>query len=110
MTLDEAIEHAEERACGNDQCAKDYAQLSDWLRELREARLTIDILKILRDGFKEDVQEYKAENDKLREMVFRMCPICMEGKRCTFADRIYISSTMEELGIEANWEELGIDG
>ena len=42
------------------------------------------------------------ENDKLRELVVRMRPICMEGKRCTFADRIYISSTMEELGIEAD--------
>ena len=41
-----------------------------------------------------------AENDKLRELVVRMRPICMEGKRCTFADRIYINSTMEELGIE----------
>ena len=40
------------------------------------------------------------ENDKLRELVVRMRPICMEGKRCTFADRIYINSTMEELRIE----------
>ena len=39
------------------------------------------------------------ENAKLRELIIRMRPICMEGKRCTFADRIYIDSTMEELRI-----------
>ena len=44
MTIDEAIEHVEERACGNDQCAKDHAQLADWLRELRRARMEIDLL------------------------------------------------------------------
>ena len=43
-----------------------------------------------------------AENDKLRELVVMMRPICMDGKRCTFADRIYISSTMKELGIEVD--------
>lgn len=71
MTIDEAIEHAEERACGNDQCAKDHAQLADWLRELRRARMEIDLLKTLRDGFRADAQKYKAENAKLRELVHK---------------------------------------
>ena len=69
MTLDEAIEHADERACGNDQCAKDHAQLADWLRELREARLTIELLKIFRDGWMEDAQKYKAENGQMRNLL-----------------------------------------
>jgi chromosome segregation ATPase len=67
MTLDEAIEHAEwcaENSCG--ECADDHAQLADWLRELRRARMEIDLLKTLRDGFKADAQKYKAENAKLR--------------------------------------------
>jgi len=42
----------------------------------------------------------REENDKLRRLAVRMRPICMEGKRCTFADKIYINNTMEELGIE----------
>lgn len=78
MTLEEAIEHAEERACGNDQCAKDHAQLSDWLRELRRARMEIDLLKALRDGFKADAQKYKAENDNMYEVVVRMHGLLLE--------------------------------
>ncbi len=69
MTINEAIEHAEEIACGNDQCAKDHAQLADWLRELRRARIKIDLLKTLKDGFKTDAQRYKSENAKLRELL-----------------------------------------
>jgi len=45
------------------------------------------------------VRRYKSENVKLRELVVRMRPICMEGQRCAFADRIYINNIMEELGI-----------
>ena len=71
MTIDEAIEHAEEIACGNDQCANDYAQLADWLRELRRARMEIDLLKTSRDVFKVDAQMYMAENANLREQVVR---------------------------------------
>ena len=71
MTIDEAIKHAEEvaRTCDDSQCAKDHAQLADWLRELRRARMEIDLLKTLRDGFKADAQKYKAENAKLRELL-----------------------------------------
>lgn len=67
MTLDEAIAHAEwcaENSCG--ECADDHAQLADWLRELRRARMEIDLLKTLRDGFKADAKKYEAENAKLR--------------------------------------------
>ena len=39
MTLDEAIQHAQEVAdSGCDQCTKDHQQLADWLRELKELR------------------------------------------------------------------------
>ena len=38
MTLNEAIEHAENVAetCNVLDCAKDHKQLSEWLKELRE--------------------------------------------------------------------------
>ena len=38
MTLDEAIDHAREKAeCGGE-CAAEHAQLAEWLEELRELR------------------------------------------------------------------------
>lgn len=41
MTLDEAIEHAEERAHQDcTECAREHAQLAEWLRELKERRMT----------------------------------------------------------------------
>lgn len=42
--------------------------MADWLRELRQVRIDIEVLKIFRDGFKEDAQKYKAENERLREL------------------------------------------
>lgn len=97
MTIDEAIEHAEERACGNDQCAKDHAQLADWLRELRRARMEIDLLKTLRDGFKADAQKYKAENAKLRELVHT---IWLAGDFRAFLGVGELEGRMREFGIE----------
>ena len=41
MTLEEAIEHADERAGDEtccDECRHDHAQLAEWLRELKELR------------------------------------------------------------------------
>lgn len=40
MTLDEAIEHAEEQSCklGCTECGKEHKQLAEWLKELREIR------------------------------------------------------------------------
>lgn len=38
MTLDEAIEHCEEKAKGCDSCSKEHKQLAEWLRELKVFR------------------------------------------------------------------------
>jgi len=35
MTLNEAIEHCREKACGNSECALEHQQLADWLEELQ---------------------------------------------------------------------------
>ena len=118
MTIDEAIEHAEERACGNDQCAKDHTQLADWLRELRRARMEIDLLKTLRDGFKADAQKYKAENAELRELADAVkefvedthCEDCPCRRDCDDNNRIFCANkfsyhafaAMRELGIEVD--------
>lgn len=47
MTLDEAIEHCEEKAKGCDSCSIEHKQLADWLRELKVFR------KIFKDNKKE---------------------------------------------------------
>lgn len=38
MTLDEAIQHADEKGQGTCQCHEDHRQLADWLRELKAFR------------------------------------------------------------------------
>lgn len=38
MTLDEAIQHCEEKSCGNSECAKEHIQLAGWLTELKKLR------------------------------------------------------------------------
>ena len=38
MTLEEAIEHCEEKACNNSACAAEHKQLAEWLKELQALR------------------------------------------------------------------------
>ena len=38
MTLEEAIIHCKEKACGNTQCALEHRQLAEWLQELQQYR------------------------------------------------------------------------
>ena len=38
MTLEEAIIHCKEKACGNTQCALEHRQLAEWLQELQSLR------------------------------------------------------------------------
>lgn len=47
MTLDEAIEHCEEKAKCGDSCGMEHKQLAEWLREL----------KVFRRIFKTDKKE-----------------------------------------------------
>ncbi len=35
MTLEEAIEHCEEKSVGCDNCANEHRQLAEWLKELK---------------------------------------------------------------------------
>ena len=42
MTLNEAIRHAEEKACGNTACTEEYRQLAEWLKELKWRRVKMD--------------------------------------------------------------------
>lgn len=38
MTLDEAIQHCHEKACGNTECSQEHAQLEMWLKELKSLK------------------------------------------------------------------------
>ena len=38
ISLEEAIQHCKEKACGNTQCALEHQQLAEWLEELKEYR------------------------------------------------------------------------
>ena len=46
MTLDEAIEHAREKANGCGECAKEHQQLAEWLEELKQFRESYNDLKV----------------------------------------------------------------
>ena len=39
MTLEEAIEHCQQKACGNDECSKEHKQLAEWLKELQTLKM-----------------------------------------------------------------------
>ena len=43
MTLDEAIEHCEEKAKCGDSCGMEHKQLAEWLKELKTIREEYEI-------------------------------------------------------------------
>lgn len=38
MTIEEAISHCKEKACGNTECAAEHKQLAEWLTELKRLK------------------------------------------------------------------------
>ena len=46
MTLEEAIKHCEQKACGNDECSKEHKQLAEWLKELQALKVNINYKEI----------------------------------------------------------------
>jgi len=38
MTLDEAIQHCQEKVCDNSECSQEHRQLAEWLTELKQYR------------------------------------------------------------------------
>ena len=52
------------------ECASDHRQLAGWLRELKELRLTVGMIKV--EDLKSALtllREYKAENNEMREQI-----------------------------------------
>ena len=46
MTLEDAIKHCEQKACGNDECSKKHKQLAEWLKELQALKANINYKEI----------------------------------------------------------------
>lgn len=56
MTLDEAIIHCREKACGDCACADDHRQLAEWLEELHSYKRLGAVSKARVLGYIADVQ------------------------------------------------------
>ena len=85
MTLDEAIEHAEEMSCGEDICSENHKQLVEWLKELRQVRYS----KALQSEYDRDLKETEQACASLRklsakqlkekyDLVLPPCDVCGE--------------------------------
>lgn len=62
MTLDEAIQHCEEKAKCGDACGQEHKQLADWLKELRQAREELERKTRIMDKIPWDMV-IEAENE-----------------------------------------------
>lgn len=111
MTLDEAIEHAEEVAttrCG--ECAEEHMQLAEWLRELKRlkaqtAQMGEVIGQMAHDHAEQgrEIARLERENTEVRELVRDMwrdgmCD-CDEQYTCDECEYGY-HERMRKLGIE----------
>jgi len=71
MTLDEAIQHCEERASCDDKCGLEHKQLADWLKELRTYRMS-DKHYVESKGLSEDVYKMMCKSLKFDDQLFRL--------------------------------------
>lgn len=89
MTLDEAIAHAKEVAASSkcDECGKEYAQLAEWLQELKVQRDRVDVLA-------EQGTIYEAHIKKYQEslMYYMEEKKKAELKLASYEDKTYISA------------------
>ena len=73
MTLDEAIQHCEEKALCGDACGLEHKQLAEWLKELKSYRMDeeskhtkADVKKVLEHMLntpKFDLEKFRRAND-----------------------------------------------
>ena len=73
MTLDEAIQHCEEKALCGDACGLEHKQLADWLKELKSYRMDKEtkldktivtkVLERMLDTPKFDLEKFRKVND-----------------------------------------------
>ena len=73
MTLDEAIQHCEEKALCGDACGLEHKQLAEWLKELKGYRMNEEtkldkttvtgVLENLLNTAKDDLEKIRNAND-----------------------------------------------
>lgn len=73
MTLDEAIQHCEEKALCGDACGLEHKQLADWLKELKSYRMDEEttpdkttvtkVLERMLNTPKFDLEKFRKDND-----------------------------------------------
>ena len=73
MTLNEAIQHCEERALCGDACGLEHKQLAEWLKELRSYRMdeetkldkttVTNVLEKILNIPKDDLEKFRRAND-----------------------------------------------
>ena len=73
MTLDEAIQHCEEKALCGDACGLEHKQLAEWLKELKGYRMdegikldkttVTDVLEKLLNTTKDDTEKIRNADD-----------------------------------------------
>ena len=132
MTLDKAIEHAKWCAENSEgECSDEHRQFAEWLRAARgceessrwftarihDLKAENASLRGAAQGLGELCDKYKAENDRLRDLVRDMsfpykygdfdCGLCPHTDRCWDSETLgyspdgcVILKTMRELGIE----------
>lgn len=81
MTLDEAIEHAEQtaRSCEGE-CSEDHRQLSEWLKELRRLRKIWNTVRADARAANLESEQLKSENASLRGAAMGLGELCDQLK------------------------------
>ena len=86
MTLDEAIIHCREKACGDCACAEDHRQLAEWLEELRQRR-EIEVRADETAAFyKSDADALKDREQFVRNLGWLLSQTREGVKRCELVD------------------------
>lgn len=90
MTLNEAIQHCEEKALCGDACGLEHKQLADWLKELKSYRMDKEtkldkttvtkVLERMLNTPKFDLEKFRKAND-LGDFYVEYSGINDEGKR-----------------------------
>lgn len=109
MTLDEAIKHLNESLAdqshdwGCEECKVEHEQLAEWLRELRELRLTNGAIKL--GNMKEALYEIKELKEELEgwqnnpfEIITDICKQCTDCRDCCWDECCPFSRYREDYG------------
>ena len=103
MTLEEAIKHCEEKACGNTECVNEHKQLAEWLKELQQMKsLPSDLDEAAIDAAQLDMQDrqiMEAPNEerlrysRIFRRGFKAGARWMAGQGFSFEDEVYYDGT-----------------